>query len=277
MRQWESDPLFAAAEVVQDSADRFSLSLTLVHCLMSVSWMDSIFRLILHEQNLVQGDDHTERQLLSSIESHKRDLATALETAKWQLEDFEREVNVSTKDDKFQLKQNVIRTQMQFIRAVREQIIHVEQSKNTSSGNSWRDMNMNEPDGDGFAFFLSGKEPVEHSTDQESKDESILDHHNLELKNFPMEMNLGPSVSFEEAKNGRYGEEGTWDLEANHVKGRSCFQKNKLRSYFGIMDVFGYLGNFLSTYKRRVRRSITKRLKDGEEQRETNVRSGVQL
>lgn len=68
LHQWESDPLFAAAEVVQDSADR----------------MESVFRLLLHELSLVQGDC-PDLKLLVSIDCHKRDLATTLETAKWQV------------------------------------------------------------------------------------------------------------------------------------------------------------------------------------------------
>lgn len=46
--------------------------------------MESLFRLLLHEQNLVQ-EDHTDQKLLKSVEYHWRDLATTLETAKWQV------------------------------------------------------------------------------------------------------------------------------------------------------------------------------------------------
>lgn len=46
--------------------------------------MESLFRLVLHEQNLVQ-EDHTDQKLLKSVEYHWRDLATTLETAKWQV------------------------------------------------------------------------------------------------------------------------------------------------------------------------------------------------
>ncbi|KAL1105262.1 hypothetical protein V6Z11_D04G121500 [Gossypium hirsutum] len=67
--QWESDPLFSAAEVVQDSADR----------------MESIFRLLLHEQNLVEANNY-DPKLLTLIGYHSRDLATILETAKcWKI------------------------------------------------------------------------------------------------------------------------------------------------------------------------------------------------
>ncbi|KAI3447465.1 hypothetical protein Pfo_004130 [Paulownia fortunei] len=293
MREWESDPLFAAAEVVQDSADR----------------MESIFRLLLHEQSLVQGD-HIDGKLLSSIEYHRRDLATTLETAKWQLEDFEREVNVSAIADKSQMKQNVIARHMQFIGAIREQIIHVEQSMNTSVGSSLRNMNLNEQDRDGLALFLSGGKPIKHITDHESEDNNILRRfldpavsssskedidekkagetvnlnvkeivyldHNLDLKdNCPIKMDLGPSSSVQEANYGRYDEEGTWDLEANEAKGKSYLQKNKLRGYCGRMNIFGSLRNFLSTHRSRVSRSFTKRLKDGEEQRQSPLYSDV--
>lgn len=46
--------------------------------------MESLFRLLLHEQNLVQ-EDHNDAKLVNSIEYHWRDLATTLETAKWQV------------------------------------------------------------------------------------------------------------------------------------------------------------------------------------------------
>ncbi|TYI87186.1 hypothetical protein E1A91_D04G118100v1 [Gossypium mustelinum] len=89
--QWESDPLFSAAEVVQDSADR----------------MESIFRLLLHEQNLVEANNY-DPKLLTLIGYHSRDLATILETAKWQLEDFERAVISSARMDRSQSREAVI-------------------------------------------------------------------------------------------------------------------------------------------------------------------------
>ncbi|KAK4432559.1 hypothetical protein Salat_1018100 [Sesamum alatum] len=296
MRGWESDPLFAAAEVVQDSADR----------------MESIFRLLLHEQSLVQGD-HIDGKLLSSIEYHRRALATTLETAKWQLEDFEREVNVSAVTDRSPGKQNVIERHMQFIGAIRQQIIHVEQSMNTSVGNSVRSMNLNEQDRDGLALFLSGGKPVKHIVDQESEDnntlrrfldpalsssskedidekkvgetvslnvnEIVYSDHNMELKeNFPTKLDLGPSTSGHDANYGRCEEEeeGMWDLESNEAKGKSYLQKNKLGGSWGRMNIFRSLGNFFAMHKSRASRSFTKRLKDGEEQ-SNNVHPGMQV
>lgn len=46
--------------------------------------MESVFRLLLHELSLIQGDC-PDLKLLVSIDYHKRDLATTLETAKWQV------------------------------------------------------------------------------------------------------------------------------------------------------------------------------------------------
>lgn len=46
--------------------------------------MESVFRMLLHEQSLVQGDP-SDQKLLTSIEYHRRDLATALGTTKWQV------------------------------------------------------------------------------------------------------------------------------------------------------------------------------------------------
>ncbi|PIN02518.1 hypothetical protein CDL12_24970 [Handroanthus impetiginosus] len=280
MRQWESDPLFAAAEVVQDSADR----------------MESIFRLLLHERSLVQGD-HTDGKLLSSIDYHIRNLATTLETAKWQLEDFEREVNALSIADKSQMNQNVIARHMQFIRAIREQIIHVEKSMNTSVGNSLRNLNLNEQDRDGLTLFLSGEKPVKHLADKDTEDNKILRRfldpalsssskddidekksdeivssnvdestcldHNLEL---PTNMDLGSLSFVRESNYDRHAEEGTWDLEANVAKDKIYLQKENMRGYLGRMNIFWSLGNFLSIRRGRVSRSFTKRLKDGEEQ-----------
>ncbi|KAK4392070.1 hypothetical protein Sango_1984800 [Sesamum angolense] len=309
MRGWESDPLLAAAEVVQDSADRSRPISLPIYIVCDACMMESIFRLLLHEQSVVQGD-HIDGKLLSSIEYHRRALATTLETAKWQLEDFEREVNGSAITDKSWVKQNMIERHMQFIAAIRQQIIHVEQSMSTSVGNSVRNMNLNEQDRDGLALFLSGGKPVKHIADQESEDNNILrrfldpavsssskedidekkagqtvslnvneivySDHNMELKeNFTTKLDLGPSTSGHNANFGRCEEEGTWDLESNEAKGKTYLQKNKLGGYWGRMNISKSLGNFFAMHKSRASRSFTKRLKDGEEQ-SNDVHPGMQ-
>ena len=55
-----------------------------VVCFILAFRMESIFRLLLHEQSLVQVE-HPDPKLLLSLDYHRRDLATTLETAKWQV------------------------------------------------------------------------------------------------------------------------------------------------------------------------------------------------
>lgn len=76
--------------------------------------------------------------------------------------------------DKSQVKRTVIMRHLQFIRAIREHIILVEQTMSTSFGNSLRNMHLNEQDRDGLAFFLSGEKPVKHIADKEQEDNGIL-------------------------------------------------------------------------------------------------------
>ncbi|KAJ9184480.1 hypothetical protein P3X46_004200 [Hevea brasiliensis] len=294
LHQWESDPLFSAAEVVQDSADR----------------MDSLFRLLLHDQNLVQGD-HPDPRLLMSIENHKRDLATILETAKWQLEDFERAVNSSAMQDKSRSKEDVISRHCQFIRAIREQINHVETSVDgPSMGDSMKNsewINLNEQDRDGLALFLIGGNTTEHSNHHDMEDSSILrrfldrtsssslkddeivEHGNIEFKNLKMNGDVHAdhhsvkekylrkmdspfptrlSSDMQEISCNRQDDTGNWDLEANDATSKSVFCEKKFRAFQGRMN-FRFLNNLWAMSGSRVTKSYIKRLKDGEEQRQS--------
>ncbi|XP_008241228.1 PREDICTED: uncharacterized protein LOC103339674 [Prunus mume] len=303
LHQWESDPLFAAAEVVQDSADR----------------MESVFRLLLHELSLIQGDC-PDLKLLVSIDCHKRDLATTLETAKWQLEDFERAVSFSATAGKPQLQEDVLSRHNQFIRAIREQILYVEKNlEGTSIGDPTRNtecVNLNEQDRDGLALFLSGGNDTDHSGCYDVEDNSILERfldpitssakdstsgivenksrgiENLNMNGVvPLdraidsrkENNLtkvgsynrfgeGTRLSseltdyFPETSGDRYGGDGSRDLEANEAKPESFFCENKLRRFCSITNVLGFLNNIRTVCGSRVTRNYTKRFKDGEEQ-----------
>ncbi|KAJ4972140.1 hypothetical protein NE237_005239 [Protea cynaroides] len=306
-RQWESDPLFSAAEVVQDSADR----------------MDSIFRMLLHDQSLVQ-DTLSDPKLLSSIEYHKRDLMTTLGTAKWQLEDFERAVNLSALSDKSHLRGNAISQHKQFIRAIREQIIQVEKSLEEpllgdSSTNS-QSVNLNEHDRDGLALFLSGGKPVDHHAHYDSEDSSImrrffdsttasgfdnksdeivelnpeenedsklngvmhLDHNFDLLKehklrrvglHHPAGLGFEASVALQDSSGNRNGEAGGWDLEKCNSNAKSLFSKNKLRGSYNILNVLRFLGNYWPAFGNNMTRSSTKKWKDGEMGLEFDQRS----
>ncbi|XP_021908795.1 uncharacterized protein LOC110822874 [Carica papaya] len=306
LHQWESDPLFTAAEVVQDSADR----------------MESIFRLLLHEQSLVH-DDHADPRLLTSIEYHRRDLATILETAKWQLEDFERAVCLSATMDKYQMKEDVISRHRQFIRAIREQINHVRKSiedpSTRNSMNSLEWVNLNEQDRDGLAVFLSGGNPMEQinhhemedssilrrfldpTTTSTSKDAEIVQHEIREVQN--LNINGGPVHADDyydslkvndlrmvgshhstklcldvpdsclETSCRAQIEDEKWDLEANIVKPESSFHRNKLKGLFGRMNIVRFL--FPRNVYGGVPRNYTKQMKDGEEQKHSPESTGV--
>ncbi|PON42422.1 Syntaxin 6, N-terminal [Parasponia andersonii] len=303
LHQWESDPLFSAAEVVQDSADR----------------MESLFRLLLHELSPVQGD-HSDPKLLSSIDFHRRDLATILETTKWQLEDFQRAVSLLAITGKSQMKEDVISRHRQFIQAIREQIIHVEKSlEDASLGNPVRNnewVNLNEEDRDGLALFLSGGGPSERSDSYALRDSGILrryldstavtsandgtlqnaEHKSKELETLNidglvhMDHNVDPRKennlrkvrsyfstrldiqainSLPEASRNGCGEDGSWDLEAGEAKPKSFSQEDKWRRFQSRMNVFGFFSNSWTAYGSRFARNYTKRLKDGEEQRDS--------
>lgn len=296
--EWESDPLFSAAEVVQDSADR----------------MESLFRLLLHEQSLVRSE-HPDPRLLSSIDYHKRDLATILGTAKWQLEDFERAVNSSSTANKSQAREDVISRHRQFIIAIREHINEVEKSvKGRSMDDSMRNsewVNLNDQDRDVLASFLTGGNPTEnmHPYEMEEssilsrfldpnsgvslKDNEIVEHDSREFERVKMtgvghadhyldsanedkrnvashnSTGLGSDMmnSRQEIHHDRHVGDDHWDLEANEAKSRSFFHEIKSRGIYSIMIFFGFLSNLWTAHRNRVGRNYTKRLKDGEEYR----------
>ncbi|URD73080.1 Syntaxin 6, N-terminal [Musa troglodytarum] len=133
--------------------------------------MESVFRILLHEQKSVQGDS-LDAKLLSSIEYHKRDLVTCLETARWQLEDFERAVTLAALSDTSNSRENAISKFRQFIRAIREQISQVEKTVKDSAMEDFNrtspSMNLNEHDRDGLALFLSGGDHRDNQLDYDS-------------------------------------------------------------------------------------------------------------
>ncbi|PIA33089.1 hypothetical protein AQUCO_04200091v1 [Aquilegia coerulea] len=73
--RWEKDPFFSAAEEVQESADR----------------MESTYRTWIHETK--------DNSSVCDPNELRRDLQTALGTAKWQLEEFERAVRSKGKSE----------------------------------------------------------------------------------------------------------------------------------------------------------------------------------
>lgn len=250
--RWESDPLFSAAEVVQDSADR----------------MDYVYRTLLHEQSLEQ-EDPSDPKLLSSLQYHKRDLTTALETTRWQLEDFEREVNLAALSDESKSREIAILKHRQFIRAIREQILEVEKSvqgliKDDNRGNSqW--MNLNEQDKDMLTSFLSGANFGDQSSnydtgsrsfDSNTENDEIVEIKSEEVEALPMN---GNAHNFNRKnmpwKIGSHFDK-QHDLELGGFSAKNYYP-NKIKG-----SAWGYLRNFWlgNTNKG----SFTKMRKDGE-------------
>ncbi|KAJ8754771.1 hypothetical protein K2173_012160 [Erythroxylum novogranatense] len=294
LHQWESDPLFSAAEVVQDSADR----------------MESVFRLLEHEQSLVHGD-HPDPRLLTSIEYHKRDLATILETAKWQLEDFERAVCLSTVD-KSRASEDVISRHRQFIRAIKEHITHVEESMQDQSmvdfTRNFARIDLSERDRDLLQLFLTGEDKFKHINHHDFEDSNMLrrfldptsasclkdeesvehdsrefevekmnghahtdDDHNCIMrdnlrKGSHYSTRLGRDVvdSLQHFSCNRNGDDDHFDVEANEAARKSFTNENNTSRLWNRINLHG---SFSNSWKNRAIRSYTKRLKDGEEQR----------
>lgn len=130
--QWEKDPFFPAAEEVQESVDR----------------MESTYRTLIHalkEPSVWKTDEL------------KRDLRTALGTAKWQLEEFEKAVENSYS----KLSCNDTKTRHhEFITAMECQVTKVEKclDESTVAGGKpprpW--VRLNEGESNELALFLSG-------------------------------------------------------------------------------------------------------------------------
>ncbi|XP_039008613.1 uncharacterized protein LOC120136724 [Hibiscus syriacus] len=135
---WQKDAFFSAAEEVQESADI----------------MESAYRMWIKEKRKgLKTEDYA--QLC-------RELQTALGTAKWQLEEFERATRLSRghrrSDDTTATRHN------QFIAAVESQIFRVEAALKESffeeGKQPLRWVNLDEEECDDLAIFLSGTSPT---------------------------------------------------------------------------------------------------------------------
>ncbi|CAH9144887.1 unnamed protein product [Cuscuta epithymum] len=134
--RWEKDPFFSAAEEVQESADR----------------MESAYRTWIQVTK--------DKSKVWNSEDIRRDLKTALGTAKWQLEEFEKAVKSSyansTADDSEH-------RHSEFVVAIDSQIKKVERSLNESAISQGKPpspwVRLDEGERDELALFLSGNVP----------------------------------------------------------------------------------------------------------------------
>ncbi|TKY57875.1 Syntaxin-61 protein [Spatholobus suberectus] len=139
--RWEKDPFFNAAEEVQESADR----------------MESTYRTWIHATK--------DGSSMWNSDELCRDLHTALGTAKWQLEEFERAVRSSYSKSSSEEARNRHRD---FITAIEDKIMKVEHSLSESvvpgSKASLPWLHLDEGEQNELALFLSGM-PAAESND----------------------------------------------------------------------------------------------------------------
>ncbi|CAM8922778.1 unnamed protein product [Rhodiola kirilowii] len=134
---WQKDGFFSAAEEVQQSADI----------------MESAYRLWEKERSKGLARD--------DLDELCRELQTALGTAKWQLEEFDKAVSLSHKNSRGDNSQTRHR---QFVAAIESQISRVEkalkESLNESGAEPLRWVHLNKEECDDLALFLSGTTKV---------------------------------------------------------------------------------------------------------------------
>ncbi|KAG5563699.1 hypothetical protein RHGRI_000039 [Rhododendron griersonianum] len=144
---WQKDTFFAAAEEVQQSADI----------------MESAYRTWERERR--------EGLILENSDELCRELQTALGTAKWQLEEFEKAVRLSyrNRNDDFTMARH-----RQFVDAIETQISRVEtelrESFSKQGNQPLRWVNLNEEECNDLAAFLSGTSGIS----QTMKDQCTL-------------------------------------------------------------------------------------------------------
>ncbi|KAK9270360.1 hypothetical protein L1049_025939 [Liquidambar formosana] len=150
--RWEKDPFFSAAEEVQESADR----------------MESTYRTWIHAMK--------DASSMWDSDELRRDLHTALGTAKWQLEEFERAVGSSYVNSSADDARDRHR---QFILAIENQISSIESSLKESAHSGGKSplpwVRLDEGECTELALFLTGPSPAEdkatlkvHSRDEET-------------------------------------------------------------------------------------------------------------
>ncbi|KAL9325978.1 hypothetical protein ACSQ67_006623 [Phaseolus vulgaris] len=142
---WRKDAFFSAAEEVQESADI----------------MESAYRAWMREKR--------ERSTPAELNELCRELQTALGTAKWQLEEFEKAVRLSYRhhgDDNLSIRHR------QFISAIESQITQVEEALRETFIEQGRQplrwVNLDEEERDDLAAFLSGTCQTTKSSNDES-------------------------------------------------------------------------------------------------------------
>uniref|UniRef100_A0A7C9ASY3 Syntaxin 6/10/61 N-terminal domain-containing protein n=1 Tax=Opuntia streptacantha TaxID=393608 RepID=A0A7C9ASY3_OPUST len=154
---WQRDAFFSAAEEVQQSTDI----------------LESAYRIWLRQKK--------EGLNSSDLEELRRELQTALGTAKWQLEEFERAVRLSYGNCR---DQNRMTRHQQFVAAIESQISRIEEALRESLNEDGKQplqwVNLDEDERDDLAMFLSGSCGT---TKESTRHDSVKHCNNLEMTN----------------------------------------------------------------------------------------------
>lgn len=223
---------------------------------------------------------------------YERDVITALGTTKWQLEQFEREVNAAAFSDKSKSRENAILKFRQFIRAIADQISQVEESLESlrlGSSRTPKHLYSSEHDGDGLASFLSGSSKDDHAYHSTGTDEivelkldnvplvngyhSTQEHTTYEHRNSDKDVEGAGKLKCscgEGACEGDHNNSNMFVLDAADSTSRRFFCKNKLSRQY-----HSFIRNLWFTKRRHDRESFTKRRKDGEDM--DSLRNGNML
>ncbi|XP_072962265.1 uncharacterized protein [Typha angustifolia] len=154
--RWQKDVFFSAAEEVQESADI----------------LESMYRMWIRDRN---------NGISSEVsDGMRRELHTALGTAKWQLEEFERAVELS--HEKYSSEENTITRHKQFVAAIRDQISRIGKDMNDSLTEEGREpllwVQLDEEERDDLEVFLSAMP----QTLQKAKDDADCKRGSSQLK-----------------------------------------------------------------------------------------------
>eukprot|EP00249_Psilotum_nudum_P014465 c24838_g2_i1 orf=480-1823(-) len=154
-RRWEEDPLFAAAEEVQDSADR----------------LESSYRTWIYTKELLASSPE-DSEVVCSLDFRMRELSTALGTAIWQLEEFERAAAEADLTDQVYVREGAAVRHKQFIEAIRSVVASIE--NNVLCSLDRRDakilpvVNLQHEEKDDLEVFLSGTRLLERNSGRDS-------------------------------------------------------------------------------------------------------------
>lgn len=149
-QSWETDSFFFAAEQVQDSADR----------------LESAYRAWMHVKGLSLNAQES-----SALDFCRRELSTALGIAKWQLEEFEKEVSLLSDTQQQHADNDVPQRHRQFIDAISDQLSSIRNallcSKDERDLKVIPTVRLGQEESDQLAHFLCGSRL---STGEDAKD-----------------------------------------------------------------------------------------------------------